>query len=121
MEQYLNIANYLLGEEYEVTPGAGSNTIPGVGLLRNDFNKIWPVGFTADTTTISEKEAEDVVNVLATNTLALLQGYKNQCEDNIETVRKLGQKNRLDDLLIRLHLVEKAIFLKNQMAAHPEN
>ncbi len=121
MKNYFDIANYLLGEEYSVTPGAGSNTIPATDILRNDFNKIWPVGFPADATQMTEKQLEDTVPLLAQNTLLLLQSCKNQYEDNLETLKRLGQKNRVDDLNIRLFLIEKAILIKAQGALHPEN
>lgn len=121
MDKYLQIANYFLGEEYQVTPGAGANTVPNTGILRNDFNSIFPHGFTTDATMLSEKELEGVIEVVASNDFRHLNGYKKQCEDNIATLKTMGQKNRIDDLEVRLFIVDKAIAKKNQGAIHPEN
>jgi len=122
MDEYLKIANYFLGEEYEVTPGAGDSTIPGTQILRNDFNKIWPQGFTADATQLTDKEVEGIIPVLAaSNDLRMLTGWKNQAEDNLVVLRKLGQTNRIDDMNVRIFLVDKAIQIKNQGAPHLEN
>lgn len=119
---YLRIANIFLGEEYEVTPSPGNAGIPNVGMLRNDFNSIFPHGFTTDATTLTEKELTAIIDTVAEcNDLRHLLGYQKQAEDNIETLKKLGQKNRIDDLTVRNFIVEKAIAIKNMRAPHLEN
>lgn len=104
MNKLYDLANYLLGES---TALVGT---PGTDIVRNDFGeKVLPHGFTADTTLLSDKEIEDAIIVMSQSSIRLLKSYKNQIEDTIETVKKLGQKNRLNDLKIRLYMAEEAL------------
>jgi hypothetical protein len=121
MENYLKIANYFLGEEYTLAPTGNGVAVPNTDMLRNDYTSIFPHGM-GDSTLMTQKEIESTIDTLAnTNDLRHLLGYKNQAEDNLETLRRNGQKNRIDDLNVRLFMVEKAIAIKNSRAPHLEN
>lgn len=121
MENYLKIANYFLGEEYTLAPSGNGVAVPNTDVLRNDYASIFPQGL-GDTTLLTEKECGAIIDTLANcNDLRHLVGYKKQAEDNMVTLRTLGQKNRIDDLNVRLFMVERAISIKNMRAPHLEN
>lgn len=85
---------------------------PGTDLLQNDFGKkLFPLGFTSDTTTLSPKEILDVVKIVALADPILIQTYINQAQDAIGTVTSLGQTNRAADLQIRIAIAKNALEL----------
>ena len=121
MDNYLKIANYFLGEEYTLAPTGNGVAVPNTDMLRNDYSSIFPHGM-GDSTLMTQKEIESTIDTLAnTNDLRHLLGYQKQAEDNLETLRRNGQKNRIDDLNVRLFMVEKAKKKKNLRAPHLEN
>lgn len=85
---------------------------PGTDLLQNDFGKkLFPLGFTSDTTTLSPKEILDVVKIIALADPILIQTYINQAQDTLGTVTSLGQTNRAADLQIRIAIAKNALEL----------
>lgn len=99
-----DIANYFLGESVPAV------SVPGGDVIRNDYGeKVLPHGFTSDTTLLSDKEIEDAIIVMAQSSIRLLKSYRNQLEDTLATVEKLGQKNRVKDIKIRLYMVDEAL------------
>lgn len=109
MDKIKSFANYLLEDGAIIQ---SSNTvIPGTQLLRNDFyTKVWPVGVSADFTTLTPKEIYDLI-VFQSETIEpnFLYQYIKQTEDNLALVEKQGQGNRAQDLKIRLGICYASI------------
>jgi hypothetical protein len=83
---------------------------PGTDLLQNDFGKrIFPFGFTSDTTTLSPKEILDVVKIVALADPTHIKIYLDQAQDNLGTATSLGQTNRAADLQIRIAIAKNAL------------
>lgn len=119
---YLDIANYFLGEDFQNSPSGSVNPVANVGTLRNDYASVFPHAFTGDATTLSEKELQATIDTVAEcNDLRHLLGHQKELQDNIQTLKTLGQNNRINDLEVRLFIVEKAIAIKNMRAPHLEN
>jgi hypothetical protein len=97
-----DIANYLL--ESSPIPQNSNTIIPGTSQLRNDYyTKVWPHGMTSDVTELSPKELQDLI-VFQSESIEprFLYLYIKQTEDNLALLEKEGQKNRVQDLKIRL-------------------
>jgi len=121
-DNILKSANYFLGEDFQNSPTANAPQVPNSDVIRNDYTSIFPHGFTTDATTLSEKEIQAVIDTVAEcNDLRHLLAYKKQNEDNIATLKTLGQNNRINDLTVRDFIVERAIAIKNSRAPHLEN
>lgn len=98
------ISNWYLGEASAL---AGT---PGTEVIRNDYGeKVFPHGFTSDTTTLSPKEITDAIIYMSTVEPRLLNAYLNQLEDNISTITDLKQAHRLADLKIRQFMASFAL------------
>jgi len=113
------IANYLL-EDGAIIQTPGSVSIPGTSTLRNDYGeKIFPHGFVSDTTLLTPKEIQDVIVFMSeTGNPRLISNYIKQTEDNLATVEKLGQKNRVQDLKIRLGITYAALALCDRLGKY---
>lgn len=104
MNKGIELANYFLGEASTL---AGT---PGTDIIRNDYaEKVFPHGFTSDTTVLTPKEIIDTIVFMTSVEPRLLRGYVNQVEDNIETLKELKQMNRVADLQIRLFMANFAL------------
>ena len=83
---------------------------PGTDLLQNDLGrKLFPLGFTTDTTTLSPKEVLDVVHIVSLANPTYIKTYIDQAQDTLGTVTSLGQTNRAADLLIRIAIAKNAL------------
>lgn len=109
MKREYNLANTFLGEG-DVEIATPFSAIPGTGTIRNDYGeKVFPQGFTTDTTMLTQKEIFDTIVYLTTVDPRLLKGCLNQMEDAVVTLSGLGQKNRIADLKIRIFMVSFAL------------
>lgn len=114
-----NLANYLL-EDGAVNQAGVSTEIQGTQELRNDYGpKIFPHGFTTDTTLLSPKEIQDVIVFMSeTGNPDLIAKFIKQTEDNVATLEKLGQKNRIQDSKIRLGIAYAALSLCDRLGKY---
>lgn len=97
-----DIANYLL--ESSPIPQNSNTVIPGTSQLRNDYyTKVWPHGMSSDVSELTPKEINDLI-VFQTETIEprFIYLYIKQSEDNLALLEKEGQKNRVQDLKIRI-------------------
>lgn len=114
-----SIANYLL-EDGSPNQSNVTTSIPGTTPLRNDYGeKIFPHGFTTDTTLLSPKEIQDVIVFMSeTGNPDHVAKYIKQTEDNLATVEKQGQKNRVEDLKIRLAIAYAALSMCDRLGRY---
>lgn len=109
MKSY-DLSNWFLGEEYAVAQPAAPTQLPGTGIIRNDYvEKVFPHGFTSDTTMLTPKEIGDTIVFMTTVEPRLIKAYLNQLEDAIATVIELKQTHRLADLKIRQFIASVAL------------
>lgn len=104
------VKNKLQSKLKYVVESSATVSSPGGDLIRNDYvEKVFQKGFTSDTTTLSPKEIADQVIHMTTVEPRLLDLYIKQAEDNAEYFEKVGQKNRVADLKIRLAMAKLAL------------
>ena len=120
-----NIANYLLNEGADDTttraPGVGGVTLPSTTQqLRDDYGaKIWPHGITTDFTLLSPKELQDLIVYLGeTGNPDLIAKYIKQTEDNLSVIEKEGQRNRAQDLRIRLSIAYAGLAISDRLGRY---
>lgn len=83
---------------------------PGTDIIRNDLGQILlPHGFTSDCTLLTPQEISDTAIHMARYEAEKISKYINQISDDIATVEKLGQMNRVADLKIRLAIAKMAL------------
>ena len=118
MKSY-DLSNWFLGEEYAVAQPSAPAPLPGTGIIRNDYvEKVFPHGFTSDTTMLSPKEIGDAIVYMTIVEPRLLKAYLNQLEDAIATVVELKQTHRLADLKIRQFMASVALAKNDFLAQH---
>jgi len=114
-----SIANYLL-EDGSINQSNVTTSIPATSTLRNDYGeKIFPHGTSSDLTLATPKEIQDLIVFMSeTGNPRLISNYIKQTEDNLATVEKLGQKNRVQDLKIRLGITYAALALCDRLGKY---
>ena len=113
-----SLANYLL-EDGNIVQN-GSTVIQGTQDLRNDYyTKVWPHGVASDLTELTPKEISDLI-VFQSEAVEprFLYLYIRQTEDNLATVEKLGQKNRAEDLKIRLAICNASLAFADKLGQY---
>lgn len=120
MSKYQDLANYLLNETTSPAHYVGVSSPSTTQDLRDDYGeKIFPHAFTTDTTTLSPKEIQDVIVFMSeTGNPDLIVKFIKQTEDNLATVEKLGQKNRVEDLKIRLAIAYAGLALCDRLGKY---
>lgn len=102
-------ASDLLGES-DVAAFGPAAAIPGTGAIRNDFGqKVFPEGFTSDTTELSPKEILDTIVYLTTVDPRLINLCLKQISDAVVTCKQMGQDVRVADLKIRQFMLSVAL------------
>lgn len=115
-----NLANYLLNETTSPTHFTGVTLPSTTQVLRDDYGpKIWPHGVTTDFTTLSPKELQDLIVYLGeTGNPDFIAKYIKQTEDNLSVIEKEGQKNRAQDLRIRLSIAYAGLAISDRLGRY---
>ena len=97
-------------KEKVITESTAQMGNPGTDIIQNDYARtIFPYAFTVDCTTLSPKEISDAVLTVSLANPQYIKIFIDQAQDALATFEKLGQKNRVDDLKIRLEICKQAL------------